>query len=239
MQEDPQPPDRNTATDLRDAMVDMLMHDVRSPLAVASGMVESVLKHWDMMDGPRRRDLLERASRAHNQIGELLDRLAEVEHQHVIVLDPQPIRVVDVVGDAATKSVLDPSRLTIRVSPSDLTVVADAFALERVMINLLDNVAHHTNMSTPAAVYARVDDARAIIEVRSNKGSGAGPAGSRDVAGTLRPGVRLAGHGIGLVLAAKFTESMGGELEIQEHTNGVVVYVHLSLAEADRNVTSS
>lgn len=241
MRADPQPPDRNGVTDLRDAMVDMLLHDVRSPLSVASGMVESVLRHWDVMDGPRRRQLLARAARAHTQIGEVLDRLAEVEQQHVIVLDPQHMRVLDVVQDAVEKSVLDPARLTVQVTPRDLTVVADAFALERVMINLLDNVAHHTLDPSPAAVYARVEDGQAVIEVRSTKGPGAGTNGRRDgTTGTLLPGVRLAGHGIGLVLAARFTESMGGELDIQEHTNGVVVHVRLSLAEDDDcNVTDS
>lgn len=238
MSEHHEPPDSGTSDDLRDAMVDMIMHDIRSPLSVASGMVESVLQHWDTFDVARRRDLLGRASRAHRQIGELLDRLADVEHAQVIVLEPRPVRVRDVMRDVVAKSILEPSRLTVRVTPPDLTVMADAFALERVLANLLDNVAHHAPARTPSAVYTRVEDGWGVVEVRSNKGVGLD--GSPDSATTLRPGVRLAGHGIGLVLAARFAASMGGDLEIQEHTGGVVVSVRLPLAPAsDRKVTGS
>ena len=59
----------------RDERLRVVVHDLRTPLAVMTGLVETMQEHSDRLSAAETRDLLERLGRQTERLNSMLDRI--------------------------------------------------------------------------------------------------------------------------------------------------------------------
>jgi two-component system phosphate regulon sensor histidine kinase PhoR len=123
-------------------------HELRTPVSAISGAAETLLS--GAMDDPSQaRTFVEMISRNAERLGRLTNDLLDLSRiesrQWPVKLEPVSVedtarRAVEVLSDPAARK-----RIEIQVNvPPGTRVVADARALEQVLVNLLDNAVKYT-----------------------------------------------------------------------------------------------
>lgn len=165
---------------LRDSLVHMVAHDLRSPLAGVHAILEML--QMDAQDLPAEsaaflNDALRLTRRAADMIGDLLDVSRLEAGRLPVARDPLDLGGL---ADQATRAMYPGSvRLTYRPPPAAVEVVGDAKLLFRVVTNLLDNAIKFTPKG--GAVRVSVEhDARGAVFVVTDEGPGV-PVEAREV----------------------------------------------------------
>ena len=211
------------ANQLRSALLAAVSHDLRTPLASIKAASSSLLS--EQLDfGPDETGLLlhtidDEADRLSSLVENLLD-MSRLETGSMEVLR-RPTDVGEVV-DAALAS-LGPRARAVAVSVgADLpSVETDPVLVERVVANLVDNALLHGSGS-PVRVEAGSVAGRVDIRVVDH-GPGIPPVDRERV---FQPFQRLgdtdtrSGVGLGLAVSRGFTESVGGELDLEDTPGG-------------------
>lgn len=146
-----------------DAMRDFVAvasHDLRSPVAVISGLSAALVSDWDRLDDPGRRELARVVSAAAERMGRLVENLLVISKLEAGV--PGRTRAVDLA--AAVEAALEASgipHVSSRV-PEGTMVLVDPDHLERILANYLHNAAHHG--APPVTVTSRTADG--LVELR-------------------------------------------------------------------------
>ena len=196
------------------------------------------------------------AEQAAASLGEIASDLAELERlvgdvltaarlelSSDVAAPPQPpircerIEARELLDEAATRfrATHPAHQLVIDAGGLDARLDADRMLLRRVLDNLLDNAAKHSESSTPVTLAARVDEQKLWIEVR-DQGRGIAPDDLRNL---FTPFFRAdrsrarqtGGLGLGLLLARRIVEAHRGSLEIESAPQrGTVARVRVPLA---------
>ena len=116
-----------------EAFVDLVSHDLRTPLTTARGRVSLALEERDL-------DHLEAATDAHERLERLIDELVELARAGSAATDLEPVPLSAVV-DTSWRS-RDRAEATL-VRETDATVRADADQLRLLLGNLLGNAIEH------------------------------------------------------------------------------------------------
>jgi two-component system sensor histidine kinase MtrB len=188
-------------------------HELRTPLTSLTSSAALLEGHLDeLADGARRPAelVIAEVQRLRALVVELLElaRLdAGAEAAHVERLDVE----------VALRVAVDPWRSTAAFPVSveaDLTAWADRARFKRVIDNLVDNAIRHGGGVTAIRAYASAD--RACIEV-ADSGPGISSADCERIFERFYkqdPSRAAPGSGLGLSIAAKHAEAMGGMLEV-------------------------
>lgn len=160
----------------RTTMVDALAHDVRSPLNLVRGVLETVIAHDDELDADGRRRLLAAADRHAARIEDLTADLlaAERVRDDRLRLDRQEVAVADLVERVRT---IHDQDIDVQVGPG-VTATVDPARMVQVLHNLLTNA--HAHGSPPVEVTAARRGQGIVLEVRDH-GPGV-PDSGRDLA---------------------------------------------------------
>lgn len=235
---------------LRRALLSAVSHDLRTPLAGAKAAVSS-LRSDDIEFSPEdTTELLETIEESVDQLTALVGNLLDSSRLAVGVVSPQLRRVyMDEVAHRALVSVgmgargLRRAALNrVEVSVGEVSVLADAGLLERVLANLIDNAIRHSPPDTPVRVTAEhAGDHVAIAVV--DRGPGV-PPGTEDQ--LFEPFQRLGdrdnttGVGLGLSVVRGFVEAMGGVVRAEPTPGGgLTMLVDLPAADAALTVASA
>ncbi|MGE0729834.1 MAG: ATP-binding protein [Acidimicrobiia bacterium] len=200
--------------------VTALSHELRTPLQAITGFTES-LQTLDLSP-EQRRVALERIGEASAHILSIVDDVLDLARVEAGAL---PFELTEVAADeviAASVALIGPladrQRVTVTTAGSPLQVRADRRRLQQVVLNLLANA---VRFSPPGSVVRVGSDAvgedRVAIHVIDE-----GPGIPAELLRRLfvpfdRLGAdagREGGAGLGLVLARRLTEAMGGTLEL-------------------------
>jgi len=196
------------------------------------------------------------AEQAAASLGEIAGDLAELERLVADVLTaarlelssdvaapPQPpirserIDARELLDEAATRFRANhpAHQLVVEAAALDARLDADRMLLRRVLDNLLDNAAKHSESSMPVTLAARVEEQKLWIEVR-DQGRGIAPDDLRNL---FTPFFRAdrsrarqtGGLGLGLTLARRIVEAHRGSLEIESAPQrGTVARLRVPLA---------
>lgn len=210
---------------LRNSLLSAISHDIRTPLTAIVGL-SSTLAGDRPLPAATRKELSEaiqeNAIRMSNLVGNLLD-MAKL-HAGAIKLNRQWQMLEEVVGSALTmlSRALENRRIEV-VLPATLPLIEfDAVLIERVLCNLLDNAAKHTDDSGLIRIAADIAGSEAHITVQDN-GSGI-PTGmeeaifakfARGEPESSRPGV-----GLGLSICRTIIEAHGGRIWAERRAEG-------------------
>jgi PAS domain S-box-containing protein len=207
------------ASRFREAFVDVISHELRTPITTVLGLTE-ILARPGRTDDPDARtallnDVRAEAERLHRLVEDLLV-LTRVERGRLEVeAEPlEPRRLLERVV-AAEVPELPSIRISLDLEPHLPIVAGEATYVEQVLRNLLGNAAKYTRPGTRVVVSARAEMDGVAFRVTD-----AGPGLSADSLERIfelfyRDPERarsVAGSGIGLFVCASLVQAMGGRI---------------------------
>jgi signal transduction histidine kinase len=208
---DPRPP-------AADEVVARLAHDVRSPLATATGAVELVRRSVGDDVGPDLADLLDRASTSLARVEETLAAAIEHARSGRARLDLREVPVGPLVDDLLAGLPQGADRVTV-LGDHDAQAFVDPGALQRVLTNVVGNALRYSD----AEVVVRLTNGDGALTVTvEDRGPGLGP----DPDALFEPFVRgpaagsREGSGLGLPTAVELLRRMRGDISGQDREGG-------------------
>jgi PAS domain S-box-containing protein len=215
-----------TLDEMKDAFLQAVSHDLRTPLTSVLGIALTLRRGHEQLSAGDVDQLLGRLARNARKLGRLLTNLLDLDRlaRGALYLDRRPLDLGDLVGRIvkdAGPELLGERPVSLETSP--VLVAVDGPKLERIVENLLANVARHTRTGTP--VWVRVEAcAGGALVVVEDAGPGV-PAEVREaIFEPFRQGPTIAAHapgsGIGLALVAHFAGMHGGRAWVQERPQG-------------------
>ena len=177
-------------------------------------------------------------------LGEEMDRLNNIVVQLLSFVRPRPAvvsptRLDDIlpwagsmIGPQAQKQGV---RLVLKCEEPDVTVMADGEALRQVVMNLALNAIQAAgrggmlSISVGRSQSAARSGVRGVITV-SDTGGGVPPSIEHRIFDPFFT-TKKEGTGLGLSIVQRITESLGGELSLENGAGGATFRVYLTLAE--------
>jgi two-component system sensor histidine kinase KdpD len=210
---------------LKDALLSMVSHDFRSPLASIKASITGLLQDEGEWDPAVRQELLAGVDQETNRLNRLVEDLLDLSRLEAGAWQPErePCAVTDLV--ALALGLLTPeqdARVVVRV-PEDLPAVsADAGQIGRVLWNLLDNALKYSE--GPVEVAAAAAGEVLILSV-ADRGPGLAPGEEEQVFAKFYRGAHfressVPGSGLGLSVCRALVEAHGGRLTAANRSGG-------------------
>ncbi len=194
--------------DRHEKFAEMVSHDLRNPLTVASGRLELLETHLDA-DAPRAE--IERIRDAHDRMGDLIDDLLTLARHGRTVDDVEPIALAAAAREAW--KTVDTGSVGLETPDEDATIDADPERLRTLFENLFRNSVEHGSTSSRAESGADVTVTVGTLEggfyVADNgcgfEGIDPTEAMEHGVSGAAR------GSGLGLAIVREIADAHGWE----------------------------
>jgi PAS domain S-box-containing protein len=208
---------------LKDDFIGLVSHELRSPLTVIMGALNTVLSEGAILSEEETRQLLKDAALESDTLSHLLGNLLELSRAQAerLILHAEAIDVQRVIQEAIEGVKRQTSAHQFVVSsPQKLPpVYADPLRLERILYNLLENAVKYSPEGGEIKVTVRLAEEGLVIGV-SDRGVGISPA---DRARLFAPFQRLEesrpggtrGVGLGLLVCQRLVEAHGGRIWVE------------------------
>ncbi len=215
------------AGDFREAFIDVISHELRTPITTILGTTEILSRPDRVLDDELRAAMLADARAESERLYRLVEDLlvlSRVERGRLTVeAEPlEPRRILDRVVKQMTAEL--PSVRIVLDAPESLPIVSgEATYVEQILRNLLGNAAKYSPAGSTAVVSAQQIGAYVIISVL-DEGPGIPPESVdhifdlffRDPASARS----VSGSGIGLFVCRNLAEAMGGNLVVAPGPSG-------------------
>jgi len=208
---------------LKDDFISLVSHELRSPLTVVMGALNTVLSEGAHLSDEETRQLLEDAALESESLSHLLGNLLELSRAQAerLVLYAEATDIKKVVQDTVDRIKRQPSahRFVVSLPPKLPPVYADPLRLERILYNLLENAVKYSPQGGEIKVSVELDKEQLVIGV-SDQGVGISPA---DQARLFAPFQRLEesrpsgvrGVGLGLLVCQRLVAAHGGRIWVE------------------------
>ncbi len=225
---------------LRGDFVAQVSHELRTPLTPIRGYIQLLMRREQRMTEQQRTEALESMLERTDHLSGLVEDLllvTQVERGDLDgLLEPAVVEV-----DAVLQRVVDdlaarfPGRhLEVRGGSGLPPVAADPDRLRQAVTAVADNALRYGEVDPPPSLVARAEEDGVVIEV-SDHGPGV-PASQQDrifdrfqrLEDPLT--MRTSGVGLGLFIARRLTEAMGGRLELVKPSGPTTFAFHLPRA---------
>ena len=199
----------------RQAFLDILSHEMRTPVTTIYGGAELLAKHE--LEPDRRKTLAEDVRVEADRLYRLVEDLVILVNSERDALRPvgEPVAVGRLVSAAIEREVDHHPGVKIAfLGSSDATAEgADEEMVTHVIRNLLDNAVRYGAQAGPIEVVVEVTPAEVAVRV-NDKGAAPEPDGQPFGLSTQRPvtAAARAGAGIGLYVADRLVRAMGGRM---------------------------
>ncbi len=135
---------------LRRDLIANISHDIRTPISIIHGYVETLIMKHDSLDAQKQREYLQTVIKSTERLKRLMTDLFELSKLESRQVKPkmEPIFMFDLLQDISRKYTLVAQERNIDLEtelPSKMPVVlADIALIERVLQNLIDNALNYT-----------------------------------------------------------------------------------------------
>ena len=202
---------------LRSGLVSMLSHDVRSPITVIRGSVETLITRDDTIKKEDRLALLQASDRQAHRLERLANDLLDLARLDSGRLDLATESVdVDALIREALSYVENSDALTVEVEKG-LRVHADPRRLEQVLINLAHNALNHG--APPVTIRGKSNNGKVVLEV-SDHGTGVDPAALESLFEPFGQKTKPGSNGYGLAIVKALIEAHGGDVTYAPNEHG-------------------
>ena len=199
---------------LKNDFIALAAHELRSPVAVVHGIVETLDTRGDELPLDRlrllRRALLEQSRRLTTLVDQLLD-LSRLDAE-AVPIEPQQINVRRRVEELVAASTNSPDDIRVAV-PEGLTATLDPNAFDRIVGNLISNALRYG--SAPVTVGAEQRDRHFRLTVE-DRGAGVSPEFVPQLFDRFTRSkdsrTATAGTGLGLAIARSYARAHRGDL---------------------------
>jgi K+-sensing histidine kinase KdpD len=214
---------RATTEELRNALLSAVSHDLRTPLAVITGMATTLRETAEAASHEGLDTIVAESERLSRILQNLLT-VTKVEAGAKPRREWVPIE--EVVGTALMQldDALAGREVDVRIADEAIAHI-DPVLGELLLVNLLDNAAKHTPAGTPIDFTARREGTTAILEV-ADRGPGIPEGSERLVFDRFFRAVPASGTGVGLGLAVcrGIVVAHGGTIEAVRRDGGGTVF---------------
>lgn len=211
----------------KDALTQLLVHDLRAPITVMMGYLDFVRSYLDESAmPPAYAKALAHASGTGNRLSKMINELLQIARleEGRLILEPRPLEPSRLVEELALEAEglvhgrhVD-FRTNVRVAPgvADGRVEADVALLRRVLTNLVANAARYTPDGRRLELSVNISDDEAVFAVQ-NDGTPIAPEVRERIfekygRGSSDPG----GQGLGLYFCRLAVEAHGGTIAIED-----------------------
>jgi signal transduction histidine kinase len=214
---------------LQREFVAAISHQLRGPLASMSAAVEMLQEETEDASSDYQQSCLETVAVQTDRLADFADRILDLFRMETgeLALQPRPLPVSFMLNRAAAswQVALDEHHLSVRVPEEAIWVEADEDAVHTVLDNLIDNAVKYSPPGTTVAVRAaRGENGYARISVE-DEGPGIAPERQNRVFERFYrvdggDSQRVYGHGLGLYIARRLVEAMGGRIWVESEEGG-------------------
>jgi PAS domain S-box-containing protein len=208
---------------LKDDFIGLVSHELRSPMTVITGAINTVLTESERLSPAETRQLLKDASLESESLSHMLGNLLELSRAQAnrLSLFTETISIRKLIEETVDNiKRRSPVHHFITDLPEKLPpVYADELRLERILYNLLENAVKYSPQGGDITVSVRSDKERLVIGV-SDQGVGISVS---DQARLFEPFQRLeesrpdgaGGVGLGLLVCRRLVEAHGGQIWVE------------------------
>lgn len=200
---------------IRNLLLSSISHDFRSPLAAISGATETLLQRFLPIEKEASEMLLsikDQSNRLSRLVRNVLD-LTRLESGKV-QLKIEWESVEELIGTALeqTSDLLGARQIDLEIPAGLPLIQVDAILIEQVFVNLLENIAKHTSISSRVTISASIKEENLSIVFQDN-----GPGLPKENESQLfeksfRNSHSKDGFGLGLIICRAVVELHGGRI---------------------------
>ena len=208
---------------LKDDFIGLVSHEMRTPMTVIMGAIETVLIEEARLTQEEKHQLLQEAFLESESLSHILENLLELSRAQSdrLVLHTEPTNV-----EAVVRATIDRVRkqypshqFIVDFAPEVPLVPAEEWRLELILRNLLDNAAKYSPSAGPVRVFGRREEGQLVIGI-SDQGSG---ISKEDQERLFAPFERLEGprelgikgSGLGLIVCLRLVEAHAGRIWVE------------------------
>ena len=230
--------ERRRIAELKDEFIGLVSHELRSPLTVIIGAVNTALSESDRLSHQEMRQLLNDAADEAEALSHLLGNLLELSRAQAdrLLLQLEPLRLRKIAHDVMdkVKQLGSAHQLVINLPKRLPLVVADQLRLERILYNLLENSVKYSPGGGEICLFAKRQGPQVVVGVRD---SGVGIS-AEDRGKLFQPFQRLGdttrnptkGAGLGLLVCRRLVEAHGGRIWVDSKVDqGTTFYFTLPI----------
>jgi PAS domain S-box-containing protein len=222
--------ERRKLDQLKDEFIGLVSHELRSPLTVIIGAVNTALDEWHNLSRQELHQLLKDAAIEAEALSHLLGNLLELSRAQAdrLRLNVEPVslrRSVKKAIERLNRQSYLAHHLVVDLPRRLPPVRADELRLERILYNLLENGMKYSPEGSEVRVSAQREDSHLIVSVKDH-GRGISPRDQPKLfkpfhqVGQVVPGP-LGGAGLGLLVCRRLVEAHGGRIWVEsEPGNG-------------------
>ncbi|MGH7770105.1 MAG: ATP-binding protein, partial [Candidatus Binatia bacterium] len=240
----------DAANKLKGEFLSVMSHELRTPLAVAMGYAGMIKERVLGEINPRQKEALDKILRqGHDQLYMINSILyAASLHAGAVKVERKDVSVRDILDDLkSTYAVLLEKKITVVWDyPAELPIVrTDVRKLRHVLENLINNAIKFTDKGGVTISARCVADAKTVQFKVADTGMGIAKDSLRVVFEMFRQGDGVerrlhGGVGLGLYIVKKFTELLGGKVEVESaHGKGSTFTVTIPYHEAAQGGSKS
>jgi two-component system, sensor histidine kinase and response regulator len=209
---------------MRDELTQMIVHDMKNPIATIRGFSEILLA--DLSDNADASDLLNRIYFNSNYLLDMAMMLLDMSRieEGKLMLRPQPRHVHEVLSEAqdAFRWMAQSYSVTVKIlaCESDIEYTLDWTLIGRVLGNLISNAIKHSPEGSTIELSCMFDPSNGLkISVR-DYGEGIAPEDQKIIFEKFKQATKRArgsrhDTGLGLTFSKLATEAHGGTIELQ------------------------
>lgn len=230
---------RKQIEQLKDDFIGLVSHELRSPLTVIIGAINTALSEGNRLSPQEIRQLLEDAAAESDSLSHLLGNLLELSRSQAnrILLHVEPVRFERVAQSAVAKVMKRYSsvhRVVLDIPRRLPPVQGDQLRLETILYNLLENGVKYSPNGGEIRLSVRRNGDELVVAV---KDSGIGIS-QEEQAKLFRAFQRLEfatshhvkGAGLGLLVCRRLVEAHGGRIWVESEVNqGAAFYFTLPI----------
>jgi two-component system sensor histidine kinase KdpD len=220
------------AEQMRNALLSTVSHDLRTPLTVIAGSASSLLEGEGHLDSQTKQELVQNIYEEARRLDRLVHNLLEMSRLQSgqATINKEWHVVEEVIGCALLQldSQLQEHPVAINLAPDLPLIHLDALLMERVFLNLIENVVKYTPKGTAVEISGRLENGHLRLEVR-DRGPGLPPGLEEKVFEKfyqVAPS-RSRGAGLGLTICRSIVEAHGGRIWAANRPNGGVVFTFI------------
>jgi PAS domain S-box-containing protein len=220
--------ERKKLQDDKDGWIAQVSHELRTPLTPIKGFLHTLQRRDDQFTPADRQRIYEVMLREEQRLEDLVSGLLQATtlDQRGLVVVPEVVdwpTVVTEQTDLYRRN--DPSRaITVTMGRKVGKVVADTNLATGILANLLSNALKYSPEGTPIEVITTIDGDR-VVTVVTDEGPGIAPGDRERI---FEKFTRLGDHltrpqqgvGLGLYIARRSLDEMGGEIWCDERPGG-------------------